>query len=351
MDESLQYFERIDNYLNGKMSNEETSYFEREIEQDKELFKVIEFRRDLILGVGKYGDLDLEKTLTEIESKLNDEGFFLNEEHIRQYLHKELDPTLITFFEKRMTDDEAFNKEVEFQKTLLLGIEKFGKETDDFSISEIEKELAKEGFFESQQSPKKNNDKKSSDTKIISLFTRRSIAIAASILILISVSIYYLSRPDSYDQTFVSYFQPETTQLEIIIDDLESSGLGISDKQRREQLLEILYDYESENYKIAASALNNHLKNYPDDLDARFYYGISLLKIKNYPEAARNFEILLNSESSKWNRDVKWYLALSYLKINQEREKAIFLLKEIQNNHNSPYSARAEIILKEIDSN
>jgi len=124
--------------------------------------------------------------------------------------------------------------------------------------------------------------------------------------------------------------------------------MGISDKKRRKRLLEILLMYESTNYKETVLNLRNHLSNYPNDNDALFYYGVSLLEIGNHTETVDQFIALLKRDTA-WNKEAAWYLALSKLKMKKDRHNSIHKFQEIAKDENSPYQEKAINLLKSLN--
>ncbi len=350
MDQELYKTEQIDKYINGEMKEEELNQFEEEIKADNELDKRVQIRRDLLLGIQLFGNNSLENVLYQIENQLDQEGFFLNEEHIRQFLSGDLSPSLVDRFNDRLAKDEAFSKEVAFQKDLLKGISKFGNETEESKILDIKAKLEKEGFFETEekQEAQKANITQNPTARIIPMMHSRRLAIAASVLLLIAASVFYLIRPNQYDQLFANYFQPEQTKFALIIDDLDSPGMGTPDKQRRDQLLEAFLFYESGDYHQARQLLQNHLTNFPDDTDAKFYFGITLLQTGDSNKAMHLYMDLLNNPSD-WEKEAKWYLALSQLKVKKEWENAIRLFHEIAEDEDSPYQDKANTLIANLE--
>ena len=78
-----------------------------------------------------------------------------------------------------------------------------------------------------------------------------------------------------------------------------------------------------------------------------FYCGISYLELDKGSEAVTIFKSIKQKEQKQFVEQVKWYLALSYIKQN-DFEKAIPILKELILNKGY-YSDKAGEILSEIE--
>ena len=97
-------------------------------------------------------------------------------------------------------------------------------------------------------------------------------------------------------------------------------------------------------WKQALSRFNEIIKNYPDDVNARFYAGWCYYNLGQYNEACVNFSACLQLEFSNFNDEAEWYLAESRL-ANGEKNSAKELFMKIKNQKGF-YSKQAEKVLK-----
>lgn len=97
-------------------------------------------------------------------------------------------------------------------------------------------------------------------------------------------------------------------------------------------------------WKQALSRFNEIIKNYPDDVNARFYAGWCYYNLGQYNDACINFSACLQLEFSNFNDEAEWYLAESRL-ANGDKNSAKELFVKIKNQKGF-YSKQAEKVLK-----
>lgn len=97
-------------------------------------------------------------------------------------------------------------------------------------------------------------------------------------------------------------------------------------------------------WKQALSRFNEIIKNYPDDVNARFYAGWCYYNLGQYNDACVNFSACLQLEFSNFNDEAEWYLAESRL-ANGDKNSAKELFIKIRNQKGF-YSKQAEKVLK-----
>jgi TolA-binding protein len=97
-------------------------------------------------------------------------------------------------------------------------------------------------------------------------------------------------------------------------------------------------------WKQALSRFNEIIKNYPDDVNARFYAGWCYYNLGQYNDACINFSACLQLEFSNFNDEAEWYLAESRL-ANGDKNSARELFVKIRNQKGF-YSKQAEKVLK-----
>lgn len=106
------------------------------------------------------------------------------------------------------------------------------------------------------------------------------------------------------------------------------------------------YEYDSGNYEKSLVLFS---KIYADEgVDyALFYKAMSLMELKRYKDAISSFDQFKTADNNAFTPFVKWYKALSYLKLN-EKKKAVQLLKELAEKEN-PQQQMAKKLLTELE--
>ncbi len=156
---------------------------------------------------------------------------------------------------------------------------------------------------------------------------------------------------------YSQYRTKPTVQIEqIILTGIPADQENIDDvvpEEPQMKLVNVPYmDYlgKSLNYtnrgkwKQALSRFNEIIKNYPDDLNARFYAGWCYYNLGQYNDACVNFSACLQLEFSNFNDEAEWYLAESRL-ANGDKNSAKELFIKIRNQKGF-YSKQAEKVLK-----
>ena len=77
-----------------------------------------------------------------------------------------------------------------------------------------------------------------------------------------------------------------------------------------------LDQYLKGEYAASSRSLASIIEEYPGLAEAQLYFGLSLMGEEKYTSSAQVFESFL-SEFNKYQPEVKWYLALSYLKLER----------------------------------
>jgi predicted Zn-dependent protease len=103
--------------------------------------------------------------------------------------------------------------------------------------------------------------------------------------------------------------------------------------------------FNTGDYAAAAAILERYLAQRPEDELARLYLGIALLELDRFEEARRFFLSLADAEAALKDH-ADWYLALSYLKANDQARCRV-LLRAIA--PTSSLYGRAAELLKKLD--
>ena len=341
-------YTEIYRFLNGEMNETERDAFEQRLQQEPDLAKETDFHRDLLKGVRLYGDRQLQNRIQQTEEEAKKKGFLFTDQHIILYLNDELPEELIEIFEQRMATDEAFVQEVAFQQDLVSSVDLLGDRRLQENIQATDANLQASGFFEQLKSESSEKKEVAPKTKVVSLFSRRTLAIAASFLLLFSAG-YFLLRPaGSYPGLYTAYFQSDSEALENEIGNLSALGMAIPDKARRESLKTALDLYQSQDFKTACQMLTDHLQQYPGDAGALYFQGLSLMESNKFKRAASAFGQLLDLPGAAYQSGALWYQGLSYLQLRGKKAEARAIFEELAADAASSYSSQAKAILEEL---
>ena len=198
-----------------------------------------------------------------------------------QYLRGELNKAKVIEFENRLETDEKFLRQFSLHKETLEGI--------DLHFDQILKSKLKVIEHEVSQQPTTSR-------------FRIWLSIAAAVTILL-VSIFLLYDPQvGIDEAFQAFYDPYPN----IVNPSSRSSTSESDSWS--------YAYDAGDYDLAMSAIKKELQLSPDSLDLLFYYGQSALATNQLPEASKQFQEVVNRDSSRYTGPAIWYLGLIELK-------------------------------------
>lgn len=218
-----------------------------------------------------------------------------NENLINRYFEGTLTPQESMLFDNLMKSDPDFSEQVAFHKMTKAAI-----------TLEKRKDLKiKLQKFEQESIPAKNN--------------KNWLYIAASAIILLGISLFFVDQDSSNDKLYAKYFEPfPNTVAPIVRSDSE-----------RDLKSDAFAAYESEDYQ-KASKLFSQLSAQTNEDFAFFYSAISLMKLDRISEAS---ELLSNTNWNKGYQDkALWYLALCKLKDNEISETKLILKQLIDKN-------------------
>ena len=227
-----------------------------------------------------------------------------NHDLIDRYFENSLSPKEQKLFNDLLQNNLEFMKEFQFQKDLKK------------IISLKQQEDLKSTLVEIESRSQKNS-------KL--MLVPKKWLVAASFLILTSLGIWGLQNTyfPSNEAIYADYFEPSRNTIQPIV--------------RGENLNTIEYRafvaYESQNYHKAINLFNS--VESPDAVYIRFYKGISYLAIDKPQEAIELLKPIskqnkLDGKEKDFNKKAQWYLALAYIKINDE-QNAITELGKIVN--------------------
>ena len=111
-------------------------------------------------------------------------------------------------------------------------------------------------------------------------------------------------------------------------------------------LAEAIQCYGNSQFECAFSSFSDHLKSQPQDFGAIFYTAMAALKVGKTEIAIENFLTVVEDGDNFYRSPAEWYLALAYLK-NEENAPAEKVLNEIIAK-NSEFKEKAIALLADL---
>ncbi|MCK0132640.1 tetratricopeptide repeat protein [Flavobacteriaceae bacterium F08102] len=141
--------------------------------------------------------------------------------------------------------------------------------------------------------------------------------IAASIVVLVSLGVWFLNRPSPNEKLFQNYFT---------IDPGLPTVMG---NNANYDFYEAMVDYKQGNYDVAIDKWEKLLRTNQDSDTLNYFLGSAYLAKGNADKAIDFFRKTLNVDMSVFSKEANYYLALSELK-NNNTEEAIKHLKMVE---------------------
>ncbi|MBA7511313.1 hypothetical protein ES705_03304 [subsurface metagenome] len=239
---------------------------------------------------------------------------------IETYLDGSMDISERKKIEVLLSEDKKFYDELEIHRDI-------NESISDDEVFEFRKIVA--SVINNNNKGRKKDDQKSKIIKYIKY------PVAASILLLIGLSLIQIFSLKSSNDLYLKYYKPYQT-------DIATRSLKVSsDKIQLSYLL-----YQEGNYETSFELLRNYIEKKFNNQTARFYYGMNAIELEKYDLAISELIIVEQDPSSPFSLHARWYLAMMYLKTEQTNEAKKYLA--ILSGEESMYSERARMILKKL---
>ncbi len=180
--------------------------------------------------------------------------------------------------------------------------------------------------------------KKESKTNYL-FFHRYKWGIAASILLLVSMGIIWMwsNKGMNSEDLYVAYYEPyQTTQL-------TRSTTSMNELNRN-----IIEQYDNKNYSEVITLIESNLDSFSNKATMQLLLGNCYLNVvpSQMDKSISLFQQLANQEGKLYTNAANWYLAMTYLKA-QQQEKAIPILKQLAKKGVGKYPKLAQQLLSE----
>ncbi|MEM6316016.1 MAG: hypothetical protein AAF960_00010 [Bacteroidota bacterium] len=271
-----------------------------------------------------------------------------NIDEIENFLNREMDASELAAFEQQMAKDEGLAEEVTFHQDILKGIDQAGAADFRSIVAGVHEEMKNEQFFSEKVADKviEKNAQKEATVRRISF--GRSLAIAASFALLLVAGWWILSQPTDPNDLFQNNFAMHENVLSIEIEDrLAETGFG-ANKVALADLQTGIEQYENGDYTAAIATFQNFKNVAPNDPlsnYATFYESIAFLKTNKITEAQGSLVDLAANTAFPLQEDAQWYLALTYLKL-ENIDAAKTQLEQLQ--PSDKYGTKAKQLLRKL---
>ncbi len=242
---------------------------------------------------------------------------------IEEYLDGQMNEEEKQKFESEISN----NKEIKDQVTFIQDLKKIashdGRETLKNKIKNAENKHA-------------NNIESNSRKKRIRKF--RAISAAASITILVSLSIALYLTQNKNEQLYDEFFlAPENTFI--------SYAKGGAESEQIQLLTRAAKYYDRKEFENAAKIFNKHIELTPELSSYIFLSAMSNMAVNNTKKAMQQLEYI--KKTGLDNLPAEYFIGLIYLK-NGNTEKAFAQLKNVADRKGA-YSQKATAIIKKLE--
>lgn len=238
---------------------------------------------------------------------------------IDKYITGKLEDTELWEFKADLENDAELAKEVKMRQ-------------------EIYNTISNTKKFELLNTLSNLDTKKQRKTRKINLYSRQVQAIAASLVILISLGVGILTGQLGNDLNTQIYNEYSIDEGSLIA----TRSDGQTDNST---VVDGIKLYDNHEYAKALELLEAN----PENITARLYSGLAYMKLEMFNDAADQFNYIINHNDNIFIDQAEWNLGLSYL-ANDKTNKASEIFAKIAN-EDGAYSQRASEIIKKLENN
>lgn len=164
------------------------------------------------------------------------------------------------------------------------------------------------------------------------------VAASISVLGIVSVAFFYLIKPAADTQElYAQYFAIPADNLSVRGEDASQALLN-----------EAMQYYNAQEYHEASLRFEAWLQQYPDSAPVLFYSGISHMAEDNMSQAIVQLQKISSDsiDTGQYRSPASWYLALAYLKSNQQKAAGDILEKLAEGS--TTYAAKAKNLIEDM---
>lgn len=237
-----------------------------------------------------------------------------NLDQIERYINHEMDDNELWEFQRNLKNDPQLAEELQFIQALGAVV----NSGQNHKLMNLMDDIRQ----------------KEEKSKRVRLFSKRSLAYAASLLLLIAAGagLWLFSERGGNEKIFLAYYQPEPVSFAV-----RSATMG-SDQP----VMLGLDAFEKQEFAKAIDYFNQS----PDNPMGRLYSGLAHIELGDYPKAIIDFKHILNQENNLFADQAAWYLSLCYLQTNRQKDLQA-MLHQISAGR-SIYKTKAQKLMKEL---
>jgi tetratricopeptide (TPR) repeat protein len=215
-------------------------------------------------------------------------------ELIEDYLRDEMSPAQSVWFKEKMSTDSDWFKKINEVKLVQTGIT----------------ELSLQNRLDSFHDEIKSSPAKTSP--VLRMITRW--AVAASVLIIISVSFWLLTTgKDQEEKLYSRYFKPDPGLM---------TAMGSTDNYIFEKGM---VEYKNEEYRKAIETWDTLFAKSPANDTLQYFMGAAQQASGNDEQAKKHLQVIASKNDSPFFHDACWYLGILLLKQKQTTEATRYI--------------------------
>ena len=263
---------------------------------------------------------------------------------IEKHLDNALNDIEKSLFNQRL-EDKDFKQEVVLYQQAVQSVYRLGDDKIKAMLVKEHQKLEKKTENAVAEAPQYK------PLKIV--FTRQKMALAASFLLLVSVGLWFLvgknkSEISGNEQVFKDAFTPHDNLTYLDDRSVRTRKAGEESKEKLSNLQKAFVYYDGKEYDKALQffELPEVIQQFPND-SLNLYKAMCFLKLNKTDQALISLKTVENDPNSALREAAEWYLALTYLKIN-DIQHAKERLIAIQHRPENGYATRAGKLLGKI---
>ncbi len=265
---------------------------------------------------------------------------------IEKHLDNALNDAEKTLFNQRL-EDADFKQEVALYTQAVQSVYRLGDDKIKAMLVKEQHKLEKKAVATVAEAPQYKPLKM--------VFLRQKMALAASFLLLISVGLWFLvgqnpPKTNGNEQVFQDAFTPHDN---LTYRSERSAKRGGSDEKAKEKLSNlqkafVCYDGKEYGKALQFFDLPDVVQQFPND-SLNLYKAVCFLALNKPDQALISLKTVENNPNSALHEASQWYLALTYVKIN-DTPKAKELLIALQHREENGYAKKASKLLGELSA-
>jgi hypothetical protein len=313
--------EEIEGYIYNQMGSEFKAQFEAELTINPDLAREVRLIKEIDLAGAESDIINLRASLNEIQKSEFQASASIEE--LESYINNEFSNEELASFEAELTSNQKLQGEIELIKNIDLAL----NETDVMMLRSNLQSIAAE-----------IDTNKQTERSFAGKFKAKRIVlstVAASLILLLGLT-GILSRQYSQDNIYEKFYTK-----------YEATGIVRSaNTTANRTLTEALQKFENKEYKEALDLFGEVINKDQNNMVGHFYTGVSLQETGKYPDAIKEYEIVIVDKDNLFTEQAQWYIGLCYLQTN-ENKKAYKQFKKIAKNEGF-YQQKAQAILNKI---